>query len=498
MIDDQTQCPPHPNPLPRSGGEGIRQPNARSSIATDVSPATNRTAAACDISTQAPRPVSITFHALTEADRQHLSSRFWKWCELFDRDPDARVAQHPDHLLSQLCGVPASGAASAPRLSAIVENTGGLTPPRSPVNSPSPGEDIVLCEATQDNQVIAIGILAAKNMTLRQAGGFGPNLGLRGYRLVGNRLLGQADESLTRQMLAACATFAREHHATYLLIEDLERDDPLFDAAESLNREGFRLFSPTGIQERLKIEFPPTPADYWAKFSSKTRNTFKRKQKKIGTTRLVRVTEPGQIAEFLETAHTISQRTWQSEQLGLRIHNSSKELRFFTFLATQQSLRSYLLYVDEQPAAFLFGTQHKGLFSYEEVGYDRVFSDRSPGQVLLLQVLEDLLKDNPPRVFDFGGGTADYKQLFATKTSTSGSVWLVPPGLRPQLCLAYLRGCRWANRSARAIANKLGATTLLRQLIRGKHAAAASVARNASSTQGSQVESSPPDEGDTP
>jgi CelD/BcsL family acetyltransferase involved in cellulose biosynthesis len=88
--------------------------------------------------------------------------------------------------------------------------------------------------------------------------------------------------------------------------------------------------------------------------------------------------------------------------------------------------------------------------------------------VLLLQVLDDLLSNDPPRVFDFGGGTADYKQLFATTASTSGSVWLVPPGLQPQLCLAYLRGCRALDRTARTIAKKFGATTLLRQLIRGK------------------------------
>jgi CelD/BcsL family acetyltransferase involved in cellulose biosynthesis len=388
------------------------------------------------IATEPAASVSITFHRIEEIDRQHLSSRYWNWCELFDRDPQALIAQHPEHLLSQSA------------------------------------EDVVLGEVTRDGQVIALAVLAAKSVTLRRAGGFGPNISLRGYRLVGNRLLGVADPPLTRQLLAACAHFAREQRATYLLIEDLERSDPLFAAAESLARDGFRLFSPTGLQERLKIEFPPSPADYWAKFSSKTRNTFKRKQKKIGATRLVRVTEPEQVGDFLVTAHEISKRTWQSDQLGLRIQNNDTELRFFTVLATQRSLRSYLLFVDEQPAAFLFGTQHKGLFSYEEVGYAREFADRSPGQVLLLQVLEDLLKDAPPRVFDFGGGAADYKQLFATSASTSGSVWLVPPGVRPQLWLAYLRGCRSLDRCARAIANKLGATTLLRQLIRGKHAAA--------------------------
>jgi CelD/BcsL family acetyltransferase involved in cellulose biosynthesis len=379
-----------------------------------------------------PAPVELAFHVVTEADRQHLSQTYWSWHKLFDRDPASRLSQHPDLLFAES------------------------------------NDEIVLCSATRGGQVIALGILAAKSVGLRQAGGFGPRTRLHGFRLVGNRVLGVVDELLTRQVLAACANYVREKHATFLLIEDLERSDPLFVAAETLQSEGFRLFSPTGIQERLKIEFPSTPSDYWTKFSSKTRNTFRRKQKKIGMTRLVRISQPDQIPEFLAEAHTISQRTWQSEKLGLRIHNSEAELRFFTFLATHQSLRSYLLFVDDKPAAFLVGTQHNGLFNYEEVGYDREFSDRSPGQVLLLQVLEDLLSDNPPRVFDFGGGSADYKQLFATTASTSGTLWLVPPGMRPQLCLTYLRACRFADRTARALAKRLGATTLLRQLIRGK------------------------------
>ena len=385
--------------------------------------------------------VELAFHVLDEADRQHLSQNYWRWYELFDRDPASRLSQHPDLLFAES------------------------------------NDNTVLCSASQAGQVIALGILAPKVMTLRKAVGFGPKTLLHGFRLVGNRLLGTADEMLTRRMLAACATFAREHHAIFLMVEDLERHDPLFAAAESLQQDGFRLFSPTGLQQRLKIEFPPTPTDYWAKFSSKSRNTFKRKQKKIGTTRLVRITEPTQIAEFLEAAHTISQRTWQSEKLGLRIHNNDAELRFFTTLATQQSLRSYLLFVDDKPAAFLIGTQHNGLFSYEEVGYDRDFADRSPGQVLLVQVLEDLVGDNPPRVFDFGGGTADYKQLFATTASISGTLWLVPPGVRPQLCLAYLRACRLLDRTARAVVTKLGATTLLRQLIRGKLATSPATGR---------------------
>lgn len=413
-------------------------------------------------------PIQVAFHWLDEADRQHVSPQYWQWCELFERDPTARVAQHPDHLFAELGATTIADDRLDDRASSAA----------------------VLCRAVAGTQPVALGVLVPKRLSLRQAGGFVPNISLSGYRLAGNRFLGNADEALTRQMLAACANFSAEQKTTFLLIEDLERHDPLFAAAESLTELGFRVFSPTGLQERLKIEFPANPADYWAKFSSKTRNTFKRKQKKIGTTRLERVTHPDQVAEFLATAHAISRRTWQSEKLGLRIHNNHAELRLFTVLAMHGWLRSYLLFVDGQPAAFLIGTQHLGLFSYEEVGYDRDLADRSPGQVLLLQVLDDLCRHDPPRVFDFGGGAADYKQLFATTSSTSGNVWLVAPGLRSQACLTYLRGCRWLDRTARAVIQKIGATTLLRQWIRGKYAWTS--ARRAADTEDTSSRGKPP------
>ena len=399
--------------------------------------------------------VSIRFQALGIAEQQHLSADYWRWLELFDRDPEARITQHPDYLFAEVTNCVEVARTDSPRTRTA----------RAKAARP-----LVLCEMWQGQQLVALGVLVPKLMTTRQAGGFGWQKTFEGYRLAGNRFLGTANCEWQRQLLSACATFVREQDATYLLIEDLEQSDPLFAAAESLHRDGFRIYSPSGLQERLKIEFPPQADEYWKKFSSKTRNTFRRKQKKIGASRLVRVTEPGQVAEFLEAAHGISQRTWQSAQLGLRIRNDDTEAQLFTFLAIQHALRSYLLYVDERPIAFLIGTQFRGHFSYEEVGYDRDFADRSPGLVLLLHVLDDLLTSDPPRRFDFGGGEADYKKLFATTTSTSGSVWLVPPGLRPQFWLGFLRGCRMTDQFARIVIRKVGLTTWFRQLIRGKRA----------------------------
>src|SRR5690606_38988947 len=110
---------------------------------------------------------------------------------------------------------------------------------------------------------------------------------------------------------------------------------------------------------------------------------FRRAEKKLGELELERITEAAQILEFLEQARSVSERSWQARQLGLRITNDPAEYASFAFLAEQRALRSYLLKRERRPIAFVVGTQFRGRFIYEEVGFDREFAALSPGNVLL-------------------------------------------------------------------------------------------------------------------
>ncbi len=380
----------------------------------------------------------ITFHPLDDSVRRHLSTRYWRWLELFEHDPAARLSQHPDYIFTEFS-------------------------PQAVEHNP-----IVLCEATRGNELVALGVLVPKSMTWRQAGGFGLRKQLSGYRLAGNRFLGKGDFDLLHRLLGACEDFCQQQNAMFLLIEDLEQSDTLTEAARSIAHLGTKLFCVVDWQDHWTIEFPPTPEDYWAKFTGKARYNFRRTAKRLGHVRITKTTEPNQIAEFLDTANAISLRTWQAKQFGRRIRNGESELAMFTFLASQQALRAYLLFVEEKPVAFLIGIQFRDRFSLEEMGYDQAFAERSPGQVLFNHVLEDLMQHDRPRVFDFGGGDADYKRIYATTKSTTGTVWLVPSSWRGTIYLTLLRTCHMIARSTHALARKVGIRTLLRQWIRGK------------------------------
>jgi CelD/BcsL family acetyltransferase involved in cellulose biosynthesis len=216
----------------------------------------------------------------------------------------------------------------------------------------------------------------------------------------------------------------------------------------------------------LRIRFPEQGLDYWNQFSKKTLSTFRRKLKKFGDARLERITQPEQVREFLALAHEISRQTWQSRRLGLRIRNNDAERASLSALADAGLLRSYLWFANGEPAAFCVGNQAQGVFNYEEVGYATKFAKFSPGQMLVVQLIEDLLAHDRPEWFDFGGGDADYKRMFANHTSESGTVWVTPPTWKARASLGWIQCGRTLKQTARRTIATLGLATRVRQWIR--------------------------------
>lgn len=389
-------------------------------------------------------PLSVEVVDLRGEFNNPVSAVRAEWLALYERDPDAGIFHHPDCTGAELNFLPQS------RLPAL----------------------LLLCR--REGKLVGLGGLLPKVSRSRYVGGVGPNWKLHGYRLIGNRFLFGRDETVQAELLAAATRELTARGASYLLIEDVDHEASLLSQARSYQCRGFGIYSPTSFQVRLKIQLPRTSAEYFGKFSSKTRNTFRRKEKKLGAIRLVRCSQVDQVADFLRDAHQISINTWQTEQFGLRVKNDAADLAQFTFLASHGALRSYLLYQNETPMAFIIGNQHRGLYRYEEVGFDRKHHALSPGQTLLIKVLEDMFGENTPDCFDFGMGDADYKRMFANIETRAGNVWLVPPGFAGRRLVAYLNASRSVRNWGRQLVKVIGWYRKLRQKSRlGTKASAA-------------------------
>lgn len=390
----------------------------------------------------APSPASLPVNSSREITACSLSEStdpnlIAEWQVLFHGDRSASVWQHPRSVLTECEHLAKSRC-----------------------------EPVLIADRC-GAELLGGAILLPKTIRTNQAGGIGPGWKLHGYRLVGGRFL-QRDEtpSDSERLLAAVLDAVQSRNADFLLIEDLDQTSPLWLQIGETTPRGWKLFVPNGYQARLRIQFPEHGPDYWQQFSKKTLSTFRRKLKKFGETRLERITRADQVPGFLAAAREISLQTWQTRMLGLRIRNTDAERAGMSALAEAGMLRSYLWYSDNEPAAFCVGNQTHGVFNYEEVGYATKFARFSPGQMLVVQMLEDLLACETPQWFDFGGGDAEYKRMFANRTSTSGTVWLTPPSLRARASLGWIQLCRTAKQSVRHAVTKLGLATRVRQWIR--------------------------------
>lgn len=388
---------------------------------------------ATSIATNGPAVIPID-----EATTRHLSQTYWDWQAAFDRDPSASPLQHPDFVLAE------------------------LSANRTPTHL-----DAALVRETCPNEQSTLGVLIPKSIRTSQVGGVGPAWRLNGYRLAGGHFLGaQATPEQIDRLLRLAISHASDTKADFLLIEDLDVSSQLYRSVQEQASRGSELFVSHDFQPRRYIDFPVEPADYWKTFSSRSLSKFRRNLKKFGQTQLERVTELDQIPEFLQSAHEISQQSWQSRQFGLRIRNDDAELRQLSALAQHGLLRSYLWRVEGKPAAFAVCNQHGGCFRYEEIAFRAEFSQFSPGRTMLHQIVDDLLRHNPPQSLDFGGGDAEYKQQFANRESRSGTVWLVPSTWHARWSVSYLKACRRVRHVARTLIKSSGLGTKARQWVR--------------------------------
>ncbi|ACY15227.1 GNAT family N-acetyltransferase [Haliangium ochraceum] len=294
-------------------------------------------------------------------------------------------------------------------------------------------EDALVYHCYASETLVQLAVLLPKSLSAvgrSQALGVGR---LDGFRLVGDQLLGGRDgEAAARFLTKMSLRFARSG-GDCLYFEDIDDSTPLWRAiAEIAGRRGWYVQYPRPRQAHWHLRFPEQPSDYWQSKSRKSRYNARRAAR-LFTHDLRRFTAASEVERFLRDAAYVSERSWQGQRLGLRLHPSEGWRAHLGALARVGALRSYILYHNAQPAAFVYGWQHGGRYAYEEVGFDRALAAQGPGGVLLYRLIEDLIADDCPSEIDFGCGDAEYKRSAGNHQSFSGPAVVAPNNLKTQI-----------------------------------------------------------------
>ncbi len=140
-----------------------------------------------------------------------------------------------------------------------------------------------------------------------------------------------------------------------------------------------------------------------------------------------------QVDAFYESAFAIAEKSWQHNNLGRCLEETTLYRNNLQSLARLGALRAYLLKCGGVPCAFVIGYQYEDILQFEQTAFSSDFARFSPGTVLYYMMLEDLYRHRPPRLVNHGVGVTPHKRLFSNRETLDTSVCLFRPTIRNRL-----------------------------------------------------------------
>lgn len=175
------------------------------------------------------------------------------------------------------------------------------------------------------------------------------------------------------------------------------------------------------------IDFTIGYEEYLKKFSSKTRNTLRRKAKKVqkennGVLDIRGFHTVEQLKDFKAHALPLSGRTYQDKLFDGGLPTDDSFWDSARDLAREDALRAYLLFMGDRPVSYLFLPGRDRELAYSHLGYDPEFRNLSVGTVLLWTALQQLFEEGRFERLDFTEGEGPQKQRYATHSERCCSV----------------------------------------------------------------------------
>jgi hypothetical protein len=260
------------------------------------------------------------------------------------------------------------------------------------------------------------------------------NANLKCMELLGGRLLGSGEAEALERVTSAVFSQFRDVDGIYL--KSVPDDAPLWSTlqAKGWRVGGARAYRPDGERPFHYAEFPPTFEGYLGEFRKKQRYNLKRQVRLMaeanGNSLVMDIIErPEQIDGFLADIKAITVNSWKAD-LEEPAPDLASQPELMRAVAAAGLLRGYVLRAAGKPAAYALGYRFENIYHYANIAYDNQFSTQSPGAVLLLMMIEDLIDKAQVKHMNFGITDANYKRVFGNRHIKDASVLIMRPGLR--------------------------------------------------------------------
>ena len=211
---------------------------------------------------------------------------------------------------------------------------------------------------------------------------------------------------------------------------------------------------------------------YLQTFSSKSRSTLLRKVRKFkdaagGAIDFRVYVQPSEIAEFLNLARPLSDTTYQARLLDAGLPNTAEFTAQAMHAAEAGRVRAFLLFLKQEPVAYVFCFCDAGIVTYDYVGFAATAKTLSPGTVLQYLMLQFLFDDRDCRIFDFTEGEGAQKQFFGSDFRVCAKTYFLSRSWRNVWLVRLHHGLNRFVESAGELLERAGLKNRIRKLLRG-------------------------------
>jgi hypothetical protein len=210
---------------------------------------------------------------------------------------------------------------------------------------------------------------------------------------------------------------------------------------KALSRQKLNYLSSPGMTSPL-LDLECTWDDYFGKLNRKTRESLRRKTRKLleksnGTIEIHHGLSD-KLESKLKDCWTISKNTWK-QKIGSSIAADDKRVKFYEEIAKNESnwIVLALLYIEGTPIAFEYNILYNSTLYNLKLGYNEGYRKLSPGIVLRLKMLEWAFSNNNVQTFDFMGNAAEYKLMFSTRQLEHDNINIYSSSLKHTLLVLY-------------------------------------------------------------
>jgi Acetyltransferase (GNAT) domain len=284
----------------------------------------------------------------------------------------------------------------------------------------------------------------------------GQELSFKPEGFLGNQSKQNA-EVLVREVLRSL----RQHRADIAQFCDLPKHSLLYEAARHIPGQISRDRCPV-TRVHCRLFLPPTFEEYLGSLSAKERSNIRAHAKRLRSSFRGRI----RVGRFRENAvealiDEIEKIAAKSYQRVLGRGYTTGEAAVLRLDAQKGGLRGYVLYLENEPCAFLTAVFYKGTLHGRFIGYDPKYRRYSPGQYLLMRFIEDCYDDGGRQhvlAIDPGGGGQKYKRTFTNQETQECHLVIYAPTAKG-IFLNLLRTLLlWSTRVTRAFLSKTGLT----------------------------------------